>query len=770
MEKYASFLLDKEHVGTQDGFSPIFMPNYLFDFQKSLVDWSLKGGRRAIFADCGMGKTPIQLVWAQNIVQKFNKSVLIIAPLSVSQQTIEEAEKFKIKAIRSMNGKFTKLDKIIVTNYERLHYFNPQDFKGVVADECFVGDTKIDIEKGVKNIEDIQVGDKIFNAYGLSKVLVKKKRYHKSLVLTVIQNNIIISSLNHLFFTHRGWIKAKNLREDDYVITTREAMSIMQETFSSEEDGKTRNEKKILWNILFSEMENVSTGNTGKNTYERNAPTNRQEKINLVKNDKGRTKTSKKICHVETYIKSRNKKKNIENTKSYGTQTQDSGRKWKEDAKTTEEAIKEIGKRMGRRIHTKSKGKMDKGVSITLQDRHSESEINGSDRSRWIQSHGRNTKDTRQKEGCKIEGIRVESVEVYEQTNPIFDRYRDKTGRVVLYDLEVENHPSFSVNGLLVHNSSIIKNFDGVRKSEITEFMRKIEYRLLCTATAAPNDYIELGTSSEALGHMGYMDMLSRFFKNDEDSLHPAFFGAQWRFKSHAEEDFWHWMVSWSRACRNPSDLGFNNKTFILKKLIEKEHIIKVPSNGRMGFFIVPSKNWLDQRRDVRESIQQRCELASEKLRDVSSGIAWCHLNKESETLSKMIKGSVEVKGSDSEEKKEESFRAFRHKEIRVLITKPKIAAFGMNWQHCSNMTYFTTHSYEQYYQAIRRCWRFGQKKEVNVHLITTEALIEVMNNMKRKSKACDKMFTKLVEKMNSTLYIDETIKHEKEVELPTWV
>ena len=451
LDDYYDFLKKKSQLGVASGFNPTFLPATLFDFQKSLVTWAIKTGRAAIFADCGMGKTLMQLVWAQNVVEHTNKPVLILSPLSVSLQTKDEADKFNIQASRSSDGKFNGAN-IVLTNYERLHNFNHSDFAGVVCDE-----------------------------------------------------------------------------------------------------------------------------------------------------------------------------------------------------------------------------------------------------------------------------------------------------------------------------SSCIKNFDGARKSEITEFMKKVKYRLLCTATAAPNDHIEFGTSSEALGYIGYMDMLSTFFKNDEDNLHPAFIGTKWRFKPHAENRFWRWMTSWARACRKPSDLGFEDKNFILPSLNIKEAWCKgVPLDGFL--FALPAKGLNEQRENTKKTVEERCGIASDLLNNNESGIAWCNLNAESKLMTKMVNGAVEVSGEDCDDSKDEKFMAFKKGHIRILVSKPKIAAFGMNFQHCSDMTYFPTHSFEQYYQAVRRCWRYGQKNEVNVTMVASESQQGIFDNLKRKALACDNMFTLLVKHMNDAIKINRITTFENKETVPSWL
>ena len=457
-ESYKSFLERKSQLGQSHGFAPVWMPDFLFDFQKVLLDWSVRKGRAAVFADCGLGKTPLELVWSENIARHTNKPVLILTPLAVSFQTLREAEKFGVEAERSMDGKFTK--KIVITNYERLHYFNRDDFAGVACDE-----------------------------------------------------------------------------------------------------------------------------------------------------------------------------------------------------------------------------------------------------------------------------------------------------------------------------SSILKNFDGVRKQEITDFMKKIQYRSLWTATAAPNDYIELGTSSEALGVMGYMDMLNRFFKNDQNTsdLKTKFrnqggIRPKWRFKKHAEEPFWRWVCSWARAIRRPSDLGFDDTNFILPELIEKETVIECsrPLNGKL--FIEPAHGLKEQREERRATVQQRCEMVAEKVNSNSIAVVWCNLNDEGDLLERLIADAVQVAGHHSDEEKEEKLLAFSEGKIRVLITKSKITGFGLNWQHCAHTTYFPSHSYEQYYQGVRRFWRFGQDKPVVVDIVTTKGETDVLRNLQRKAVQADQMFSKLVMFMNNSLKIEQKEKHvEKEV-IPAWL
>jgi len=456
---YREFLQFKTSLKGNHGFEPVWIPDFLFDFQKHLVEWSVMKGRGAIFADCGMGKTPMQLVWAENIVRKTNGNVLILTPLAVSAQTIAEGEKFGIELKRSDNGDPYR---ITVTNYERLHYFDPEDFEATVCDE-----------------------------------------------------------------------------------------------------------------------------------------------------------------------------------------------------------------------------------------------------------------------------------------------------------------------------SSILKSFDGKYKAQITKFMRKQKYRFLYTATAAPNDYIELGTSSEALGYLGYMDMLNKFFKNTQNNSslrgHMMRWSgerqAKWRFKGHAEDPFWRWVCSWARACRMPSDLGYNNDGFVLPPLIENDYIVKAsrPLNGML--FAMPAVGLKEEREERRMTINERCEKVATIANSTSDPVLiWCHLNDEGDLLEKLIPDALQVAGKHRDEIKEERLIGFKKSQPRVLITKPKIGAWGLNYQHCSHITFFPSHSYEQYYQGVRRCLRFGQKNSVKVDIISTEGEIDVLRNLQRKAKAADKMFERLVYFMNDHLDIDDIKQFNQKETIPQWL
>ena len=330
--------------------------------------------------------------------------------------------------------------------------------------------------------------------------------------------------------------------------------------------------------------------------------------------------------------------------------------------------------------------------------------------------------------------------------------------------------------GLVCDESSILKNFDGVRKKQITQFMRKMKYRLLGTATAAPNDYTELGTSSEALGYLGYMDMLGRFFTNKKRTSHQMSGRWRdnddgWRFCGHAEQHFWRWVSGWARALRKPSDIGYSDDGFILPDLDVEYHMIETGKPNPGMLFELPAIGWREVKEERRRTLPERCEAVAELVNDTGEpAVVWCNLNDEGDFLEKLIPDALQVAGKHSDDQKEERLEAFSSGELRVLITKPKIGAWGLNWQHANHVTYFPTDSYEQWYQAVRRVWRFGQKRPVKVDVITTPGQKRTLENMRKKEDAASEMFTELVAHMNDSIQINRKRSYTKEMERPLWL
>ncbi len=326
---------------------------------------------------------------------------------------------------------------------------------------------------------------------------------------------------------------------------------------------------------------------------------------------------------------------------------------------------------------------------------------------------------------------------------------------------------------VILDESSILKNFKGSIKNQITTFLKKVKYRYLFTATPSPNDFTELGTSSEALGYMGYTDMLTKFYTNNEDTISPVNIGTKWILKGHAYDDFFKWVSSWSISMRKPSDLGYDDTKFILPELIKNYHPVKndknLVVNGQIQLFNQIARRLTEVRDEQRLTIDKRCEKAIELTSDKDISVYWCNLNKESEILKSNDPNAYEIKGSMNLDKKEELLLAFYDGKIKKLITKPRITAFGLNWQHCNHTVYFPTFSYEQYYQSIRRFWRFGQKKPVTVDLVYSDGQKRVLDGLLAKANKANQLFTKLNTTLHSNFEVKET-GFNKEINLPKFL
>ena len=308
---------------------------------------------------------------------------------------------------------------------------------------------------------------------------------------------------------------------------------------------------------------------------------------------------------------------------------------------------------------------------------------------------------------------------------------------------------------VILDESSILKNFDGKIKNQITAFVKKIPYRFLSTATPSPNDFIELGTSSEALGYMGYMDMLGKFFKNNQNSVdsNNRNIGEKFYLKPHAEKDFFAWVNQWSIMCKMPSDLGFSDEKHILPDLIINKHIIENQSlidvDGQIQMFTPIAKSMTEVRHEQKQTEYQRCEKAIELAKNKTS-VYWCNTNNESAILKRLDSNAVEIIGSQSIDKKEEILIAFANGEIERIITKAKMTGMGLNWQHCNHSVFFPTWSYEQYYQAIRRFWRFGQKNDVTIDMVISDGQTRVLEAIEQKTKKAKELHTQLTANVNS--------------------
>ena len=326
---------------------------------------------------------------------------------------------------------------------------------------------------------------------------------------------------------------------------------------------------------------------------------------------------------------------------------------------------------------------------------------------------------------------------------------------------------------VILDESSILKNFEGAIKNTITSFLKKVKYRYLFTATPSPNDFVELGTSSEALGYLGYTDMLTKFFKNNEDTISPMSIGTQWRLKGHAKDAFFEWVSSWSISMRKPSDLGFSDEHHKLPELITNFHSVandkNMIVNNQIMLFNMIAKTQSEVRSENALTIDKRCERAVELANEYDTSVYWCNLNKEGDLLQKLDKNATQIKGSMSLEEKEEILLAFQRGEIKKLITKASITAFGLNWQHCNHTVYFPTFSYEQWYQAIRRFWRFGQKNTVIADMVFSDGQKRVIDSLMAKTQKANELFDKLNTNINRDFSIKKS-EFNKNISIPNFL
>ncbi len=324
---------------------------------------------------------------------------------------------------------------------------------------------------------------------------------------------------------------------------------------------------------------------------------------------------------------------------------------------------------------------------------------------------------------------------------------------------------------VMLDESSILKNFAGKTRDAIVAFIKKVPYRFLATATPSPNDFIELGNSSEALGYMGYMDMLGKFFKSNQGSVdsNNRNIGEKFYLKPHAERDFFAWVNQWSIMVKKPSDLGYSDSGYDLPALHTNNHVVHNSKQwaigGQMSLYAMPAKTMTEVREEQKLTVTERCEKAVE-LAAGKTSVYWCNLNEESSLLHQLDKESVEITGGMSIDKKEDILVSFARGDIKRLVTKARMTSMGLNWQHCQHTVYFPTWSYEQYYQAIRRFWRFGQKHEVVCDLVISDGQERVMESLQQKTQKAIELYENLVANANRDFSM--TVKEfDKTVQLP---
>lgn len=328
--------------------------------------------------------------------------------------------------------------------------------------------------------------------------------------------------------------------------------------------------------------------------------------------------------------------------------------------------------------------------------------------------------------------------------------------------------------GVVLDESSILKAQDGRTRTMIIESFRDTPYKLAATATPAPNDHMELGQHSEFLGVMSATEMLSMFFVHDGGDT------SKWRLKGHAKQRFWEWVASWAVMLTKPSDLGYEDGGFLLPPLRMHQITVKASQPTEGHLFAVEALTLQERQKARRSTVDDRVKACAEIVNQSDEPwTIWCDLNSESESLTKAINEAIEIRGSHSSEHKEQAMNGFSNGDIQKLVTKPSICGFGMNWQHCSKMAFVgLSDSFEQVYQAIRRCWRFGQTKPVDVYMITADTEGAVVRNIERKEREFNEMLqgmisaTQEITKANvkGTSRQSEAYNANQDMKLPNWL
>lgn len=729
MQDYAAFLESKRLVAPAVGFEvdPADLHPKLFPHQRAITAWALRRGRAAVFAGTGLGKTIIQLVWGQRVCEHTRRPVLILAPLGVVRQTAAEGERFGIP-VTVCRSQADVQPGINIANYDILHHFDTAVFGGVVLDECFAKGTMIDTPSGPKPIEECIIGEQILNAAGVDTISDVHRREVPHAIRITVGGRTIVSSPNHPYFTQRGWVGAQDILPGDGILATAEAVRMVRDAVSPYLQAAS---EAVLRAVLLSELADDPTGDQGQGTQPGSCDEARRQEAGVVRRGVTGSRGGARAHPVaESHEQPRHAGEGLPPVEGHEAQTFRAWgqRNWFDQASTDLAGCARFD--MGGGIQFVV-GPTDSRLSVELQARLSRTRAANQYRSGWSlapQPEGRGPEA-----GCEGPFAGVDGLEVLEPGHPGLEQFRDADGKLYFYDLGATRHPSFSVNGLLVHNSSILKAFAGATKKALIAAFRETPFRLCCTATPAPNDTAELCNHADFLSVMSPKDMITIFFTAKGDTGDSRF-----RLKAHARTAFFEWMASWAMSLTRPSDLGYPDDGYLLPPLQINPLII--PTGWRPADQLVfTGLKGVTQRAAVRrDTLSARVDAAAEVVRAEpgEQWLIWRKLLDEGRALAKELPGAVHVEGKDAPEHKAEMLAAFAAGQIPWLITDPAIAAFGMNFQLCARELFVgLSDSYEQYFQGIRRCWRFGQTRPVRAWIVLSDAEEAVYENVLRKER-----------------------------------
>lgn len=778
---YSDFLATKQKVVPDAGIDidPNTLNPMMFNFQRAVTAFCLRKGRAALWLDTGLGKTVSQLQWSAIAAEETNGRALIFAPLSVAYQTVEEGRKFGIPVTYAKHQSESACKGITITNYERMDGFDPKDYGALCLDECFAAGTKVNTPYGEKYIEDIQPGDSIINACGVDTVRKTHRREVPYAIRITVNGHSIISSPNHPFLTINGWKFAETIQSGDTLVTTSEAVRMVRRDVP-EEIGVTSQRIALLRQILLREMADEATGTYSEGSHSRSCGQEGQSKGSVVSVGKSESGNREgKVCSPQSVQRPGSKSETLSPFEGDRTQASGTWREWQRLDGTA--ILSSEGARSRVEIGTRFvTGQENSGLSIALQTRSGKPRTENLHRGRRTLSP--KSEGAGRKEGCEAGFVGVDRVEVLELGHPELERYRDADGKLYFYDLSATRHPSYSVAGCLVHNSGILKSMDGVTRKKVTDFAQSFPYRLACTATPAPNDLVELANHAEFLGVSTRGRMLATYFINGQVKGGGK---ASWRLKGHARRAFFRWLASWAMALKRPSDIGFANDGFILPPLNISPVIVQTDVMPTDRLLWGGLKGMQDRTAVRRATLEQRVNASADLIaaEPDEQWLIWCGLDCEAEAMQKALTArgltSQEVKGSDDAELKAQYLMEFAHGTLRRLVTKPKIASHGMNFQRCARMVFVGIgDSFESYYQCLRRCWRYGQDRAVCAYVVFTELEGDIYNNVLRKEREAEELSRELIAQVKDFEQselgrvgpISDIFTPKKGIELPSWL
>lgn len=734
MTTYADFLASKrravEDVGRR--ISPGDVHPMLHDWQAKVVTWAVAKGRAALFEDCGLGKSIQQIEWARLSAD----TSLILAPLSVARQTVREAQKIDLTIRYVRHQSEVTGPGIWITNYEMAEKFDPDAFGALVADECFAPGTMVDTVAGRMPIENVRIGMSILNASGIDVVASVHRREVPHAIRVQAAGHVVTTSPNHPWFTDRGWVGSQDLCPGDRLISVFEAMRLVQHRVRSQnQTNKVPTTAAVLQSILLSEMADEATGTPSKGPQSRSCQEAWRKQAAMVPGGVARGFGSHRTHpYDQPHGRSRSESENLPHVEGDESRSFRAWGKWDWIDRARAEAAGCTWVELeGGICHIA--GPTQARLSLELQGRSSLARAETSYRSGWVLPQQPSRPG--QEKGPDAQFAWVDGIEVLQQNDSRLDRWRDPAGRVYFYDIGATRHPSFSVAGRLVHNSSLLKNVDGKTRQMLTERFASVPCRLACTATPAPNDVAELTTHAEFLGLMSRAEMLAAYFVHDDDG---------WRLKGHGAEPMYQWMATWAVALRTPSDIGYSDEGYVLPPLVIVPEVIHSEIDGGDQLFATDLGGVGGRAAVRRSTMAARVERAVSLVKGRDQWIVWCGLNDEASAVAANVDGAVNVEGSGTPDAKAKALEAFQDGQIRVLVSKPSICGHGMNFQNCANMAFVgLSDSFESYYQAIRRCYRFGQTREVRAHIVVSELEQQIVENVKRKEVEAARMTAALV-------------------------